>query len=276
MSVHPRAGGEHFGQSPRPRNLSGSSPRGRGTLPGRGVVGQADRFIPARAGNTGLPSGSARPRAVHPRAGGEHSVGSDEKFSSAGSSPRGRGTHGAPETATGIHRFIPARAGNTHKTSSARSMRSVHPRAGGEHVSRPTWRRARSGSSPRGRGTHGTPRRRDRFGRFIPARAGNTTPAGGEARGDTVHPRAGGEHAPGNHQRQESHGSSPRGRGTPARCGRFAPCGRFIPARAGNTPTLIGPYARWAVHPRAGGEHAVAVPHQPQRHRFIPARAGNT
>ena len=57
-SVHPRAGGEH-GSVGQPRIAhDGSSPRGRGTRWRCNYCSSHNRFIPARAGNTG--------RAVHP------------------------------------------------------------------------------------------------------------------------------------------------------------------------------------------------------------------
>ena len=153
-----------------------------------------------------------------------------------------------------------------------------------------------SGSSPRGRGTPACALPGSSRARFIPARAGNTPGRETPSRSPAVHPRAGGEHPPlalfsarctgssragGEHRgrqadRYSSDGSSPRGRGTPSRCGRDAPGWRFIPARAGNTTTCSAAHRRTTVHPRAGR----GTPRRRQtRHdtrRFIPARAGNT
>ena len=316
VPVHPRAGGEHSPRARRTRSGAGSSPRGRGTLCcGRGGKKHV-RFIPARAGNTARPSPRNRrppvhPRAggntdpsrsprrttsVHPRAGGEHSSESESRSSGCGSSPRGRGTLSPPGIYCQGLRFIPARAGNTGKRVADSGPGSVHPRAGGEHTSSLRRVEFRTGSSPRGRGTHERSKEGARQTRFIPARAGNTRSFLRCWRGRTVHPRAGGEHKIIPRQRSPVDGSSPRGRGTRQGDIAFAADVRFIPARAGNTFGLVGPTSSAPVHPRAGGEHAsgfwatlVADGSSPRGRgtlidgpilahlqRFIPARAGNT
>ena len=185
------------------------------------------------------------------------------------------------------YRFIPARAGNTFPASRrCASLRTVHPRAGGEHpLAQVVTRVRQAGSSPRGRGTrrHGERLHREDH-RFIPARAGNTasraahsgsngsSPRGRGTRdsrsrrgasGMTVHPRAGGEHV--------RCGSNSRSATT-----------RFIPARAGNTPRARAVRLRRKCHgssPRGRGT-PLSVDGSPRigipGDRFIPARAGNT
>ena len=91
-------------------------------------------------------------------------------------------------------------------------------------------------------------------------------------------------------------GSSPRVRGT--RCGPTVGCrrGRFIPARAGNSPPIVGQSLIPTVHPRACGElGCIGTPRHrilgssprvrgtrppgqrsSAQRRFIPARAGNS
>ena len=91
-----------------------------------------------------------------------------------GSSPRVRGTGLVRSDAFHLHRFIPARAGNSHLVSSLPDRCSVHPRACGEQKQKPFSGGTEIGSSPRVRGTE-----LDRFvlsslRRFIPARAGNS------------------------------------------------------------------------------------------------------
>ncbi len=155
---------------------------------------------------------------------------------------------------------------------------------------------ANGGSSPRERGTQergadGVLRRR-----FIPARAGNTSPVSPAWSVVTVHPRASGEHRCQRLGYALDAGSSPRERGTPKSGCKRVRCTRFIPARAGNTTSTIRPPARTKVHPRASGEHwaaaarsCVMVGSSPRERgtparalrrcrplRFIPARAGNT
>ena len=175
--VHPRAGGEHSHMATRNRRAGGSSPRGRGTLKCSLRRVRVERFIPARAGNTKPLPFKTFAATVHPRAGGEHLIASDPTSSQLGSSPRGRGTPYRSDWTATHDRFIPARAGNTHVWVNALRPLSVHPRAGGEHLS------GRRGPIP-----GSTP------SRFIPARAGNTHWSRTRRLCGPVHPRAGGEH----------------------------------------------------------------------------------
>ena len=175
------------------------------------------------------------------------------------------------------------------------TIRSVHPRAGGE---RPYFSSATSqnlGSSPRGRGTHFTDRVSEPLRRFIPARAGNARWITSSASARTVHPRAGGERQSSGGARSGAAGSSPRGRGTPC-ASRSRTCHmRFIPARAGNASSACPNQTAEPVHPRAGGERFASsysrtrvigssprgrgtppsMRHPAITQRFIPARAGN-
>ena len=295
-SVHPRAGGEHAGTGLRHGLRSGSSPRGRGTPLRDPLVGAADRFIPARAGNTPCAPASGARRSVHPRAGGEHEAAICVPNAIAGSSPRGRGTRLGLIACAALGRFIPARAGNTSRRPSPMRAAPVHPRAGGEHVGRDCLAHRAVGSSPRGRGTRAPVAGCLASDRFIPARAGNTITRASRAAFNPVHPRAGGEHASTINLSTVFDGSSPRGRGTQRLDEGVLPELRFIPARAGNTPRRGGRRTATAVHPRAGGEHeydtgaAGAWDGSSPRgrgtprgagavravRRFIPARAGNT
>ncbi len=112
----------------------------------------------------------------------------------------------------------------------------------------------------------------------------------------SVHPRVGGEHGNLELRWPRSHGSSPRGRGTPIEAHVLDSFARFIPAWAGNTKNAAHGAEERAVHPRVGGEHVQgrvggsgitgssprgrgthpAPPCATLRHRFIPAWAGNT
>ena len=254
-TVHPRAGGEHAMVARALALNGGSSPRGRGTRGGlRGRLEQR-RFIPARAGNTGGSRSAWACHAVHPRAGGEHLCEILDGRAVGGSSPRGRGTLLDAQAPRLGERFIPARAGNTESWAVHWASPPVHPRAGGEHFMLLTPFKCQDGSSPRGRGTLLRQRRDGAFGRFIPARAGNTTRDAAPRRPPPVHPRAGGEHAMVARALALNGGSSPRGRGTPRRRHRPRRGHRFIPARAGNTGRRICASPSATVHPRAGGEH---------------------
>ena len=111
----------------------GSSPRARGT-PQRGVdLLEADRFIPASAGNTSAKGIGDALSAVHPREHGKHGVPSRARFLTA--------------------RFIPASAGNTSRSRRRQSPRPVHPRERGEHAGVDDFEIIHVGSSPRARGT---------------------------------------------------------------------------------------------------------------------------
>ncbi len=71
-SVHPRACGEHCVATGFRVTIGGSSPRLRGTRGRCRYQGRLRRFIPAPAGNTIQVRSTIYPRAVHPRACGEH------------------------------------------------------------------------------------------------------------------------------------------------------------------------------------------------------------
>ena len=74
----------------------------------------------------------------------------------------------------GVHRFIPARAGNTRAATRSPGPRTVHPRSRGEHWEAPAMGVEVAGSSPLARGTPLPDHPAGVILRFIPARAGNT------------------------------------------------------------------------------------------------------
>ena len=254
----------------------GSSPLARGTPSSPGEPTTGDRFIPARAGNTG----GSRPRrslsAVHPRSRGEHCTGQPVSAVLGGSSPLARGTPPCRRAPLHPGRFIPARAGNTSPRPPLRSSEpvssplargtrrrpeirgvvpTVHPRSRGEHRSSNNHGPRGAGSSPLARGTPASPVQQARQRRFIPARAGNTPPRSRPRSATPVHPRSRGEHHTGRSQGQAGSGSSPLARGTRTGAGRPSRLRRFIPARAGNTRLDTGCTGSATVHPRSRGEH---------------------
>ncbi len=214
---------------------NGSSPRERGTPYARRAHQFRERFIPARAGNTCPAARLARLGTVHPRASGEHFAFGGEADYSGGSSPRERGTLLLILVDRRNQRFIPARAGNTEAARRNRGLTKVHPRASGEHRMVMPRVLASVGSSPRERGTRSAALRQQVEPRFIPARAGNTSPHARNSRSKRVHPRASGEHAQRAWRHRRAPGSSPRERGTQAEQVQQCRYRRFIPARAGNT-----------------------------------------
>ena len=72
------------------------------------------RIIPARAGNALTEPDYVVYDPDHPRAGGERAFSDERRRRAAGSSPRGRGTHGAKAGFPEHTRIIPARAGNAN------------------------------------------------------------------------------------------------------------------------------------------------------------------
>ena len=119
----------------------------------------------------------------------------------------------------------------------------------------------RTGSSPRGRGTACTWLGASLNSRFIPAWAGNSQGPGSRKPGLPVHPRVGGEQLAWRRRLEARGGSSPRGRGTGAGAAAGRQSWRFIPAWAGNSPIVVVPRLRAAVHPRVGGEQLPSVIH---------------
>ena len=138
--VHPRACGEHFAIPITICASDGSSPRLRGTREEGRVHADADRFIPAPAGNTAASLRFRPASTVHPRACGEHQQMNPLCIIITGSSPRLRGTLQARAGVQFPQRFIPAPAGNTGSRSSPYVYATVHPRACGEHTSRKMFR----------------------------------------------------------------------------------------------------------------------------------------
>ena len=131
--VHPRSRGEHRRDGRTLLLRDGSSPLARGTPTSTRPTIAAERFIPARAGNTLCSSEEAEELAVHPRSRGEHSPRTAAGRRPIGSSPLARGTRFTLPVAGPGWRFIPARAGNTHPTARQRLPSPVHPRSRGEH-----------------------------------------------------------------------------------------------------------------------------------------------
>ena len=173
---------------------SGSSPLARGTRIGRDSDG--------------------RSIAVHPRSRGEHWLVTGSRCDPSGSSPLARGTRRARSSPVRGSRFIPARAGNTKRSSGRTGISAVHPRSRGEHTATALPSCARSGSSPLARGTQLALRQIHTNQRFIPARAGNTTRSMQAWLGFTVHPRSRGEHGLRCLFLRLLGGSSPLARGT--------------------------------------------------------------
>ena len=175
-AVHPRSRGEHLSAAQYALGRVGSSPLARGTRAPAAVPARDHRFIPARAGNTGAARVLRSRRPVHPRSRGEHGFTHLCYDGQYGSSPLARGTPRPAPHRRRAGRFIPARAGNTPRSASMPLSMSVHPRSRGEHAYRRGVSLVADGSSPLARGTPWPAGHELRGRRFIPARAGNTSP----------------------------------------------------------------------------------------------------
>ena len=91
--AHPRERGE-LGDMNAPAGVPvGSSPRARGTLAYAGRANQADRLIPASAGNSRSFRALSSCLRAHPRERGELILSHECCIVQQGSSPRARGTH---------------------------------------------------------------------------------------------------------------------------------------------------------------------------------------
>ena len=233
-SVHPRVCGEQRYSLVLFNRGRGSSPRVRGTghAPGRDPVQR--RFIPACAGNSGIPLTKNSALAVHPRVCGEQPDVLIRTRTSCGSSPRVRGTVNDSTGTADNGRFIPACAGNSRHLLPVMPLAPVHPRVCGEQSKRRIRITSPRGSSPRVRGTGKARFQRRVPRRFIPACAGNRPGRLSCATIQSVHPRVCGEQALATCCHPGRAGSSPRVRGT----------GREESIRD----------QRHAVHPRVCGE----------------------
>ncbi len=192
-------------------------------------------------------------------------------------------------------RFIPAGAGNRRAAQPLASQPTVHPRGCGEQSVASAAINALIGSSPRVRGTEVVIDDRLARDRFIPAGAGNSSPARAASSTGSVHPRGCGEQLIGQRCVLLELGSSPRVRGTGHLHRVPDDAVRFIPAGAGNSHRHIREHRNTPVHPRGCGEQTNGLPmgqnhrgssprvrgtverHELQRlcDRFIPAGAGN-
>ena len=117
---HPRIRGEHVERYLAPNQSVGSSPHTRGARPRLTGCPWRRRIIPAYAGSTSPPEPRPGPPPDHPRIRGEHDSGRRHGRGRGGSSPHTRGAP-TPLPVPGPGRgIIPAYAGSTPPTRSAR------------------------------------------------------------------------------------------------------------------------------------------------------------
>ena len=173
---HPRSRGVYIEQTLGVIITKGSSPLARGLLGGDYRRVQEIRIIPARAGFTLAVTVGTAATADHPRSRGVYGRGFLPFPFFWGSSPLARGLHHHRDHRQHARRIIPARAGFTSPTRTARAGRWDHPRSRGVYAGVISHGSSGFGSSPLARGL----REDDALvlGRpgIIPARAGFTEP----------------------------------------------------------------------------------------------------
>ena len=154
--------------------------------------------------------------------------------------------------------LIPAHAGKTSGTCSARMRMPAHPRSRGENAVLCGLDRSVDGSSPLTRGKLDAVQRGYSTHGLIPAHAGKTStchPMSVQAR---AHPRSRGENEPRSSILPTRAGSSPLTRGKPALPVPFGDVARLIPAHAGKTLVADGVHFCVPAHPRSRGENSSA------------------
>ena len=153
--VYPRVcGGTRYGRPLTP-SISGLSPRVRGNLDRKTGALQAQRSIPACAGEPGDPAVISEYMPVYPRVCG----GTAEAYSSnsgySGLSPRVRGNLRYAEQHTGKRGSIPACAGEPGRYLGSARQRPVYPRVCGGTGGGGGVQGGSGGLSPRVRGNRG-------------------------------------------------------------------------------------------------------------------------
>ena len=149
---HPRSRGVYHRRFSGLRFESGSSPLARGLRVGHVALLVSWGIIPARAGFT---TGGACPwcrHPDHPRSRGVYGSFSSNGQWGEGSSPLARGLRGTRMERYSRLRIIPARAGFTASTQSARPPRTDHPRSRGVYDHSLRKGLLVEGSSPLARG----------------------------------------------------------------------------------------------------------------------------
>ena len=130
---HPRLRGEHGSPRLTTHLQLGSSPPTRGTLTVADDEADDEGIIPAYAGNTTVRVRAEPVKEDHPRLRGEHNGVYSSNTPPAGSSPPTRGTQLRKVKVYEASGIIPAYAGNTSVSASARGRTRDHPRLRGEH-----------------------------------------------------------------------------------------------------------------------------------------------
>ena len=198
---------------------------------------QANRSIPAWAGQ---PRGGFlhdHLPAVYPRVGGATRTIAGAKKAPEGLSPRGRGNPGGTGAGGSVAGSIPAWAGQPPGRLCPGCTVPVYPRVGGATADSTSGLHLSHGLSPRGRGNPRHERQLRDKGGSIPAWAGQPEFYRDNNWQDTVYPRVGGATSDDLGTERIVGGLSPRGRGNPLSGCKSRPPARSIPAWAGQPPS---------------------------------------
>ena len=252
--VHPHVHGELLVDPERPVDRLGSSPRAWGTPEQAEESTREGRFIPTCMGNSDRHAAVPCNVTVHPHVHGELLITSRSGVSGIGSSPRAWGTQGSFRSDVLASRFIPTCMGNSLRSTTPASRRSVHPHVHGELPGKQGNQNATPGSSPRAWGTPAPYRPTPDLIRFIPTCMGNSRRSSPRPVPGSVHPHVHGELAISDGPEGGHLGSSPRAWGTlRGKLGderRY----RFIPTCMGNSAEVAVPPEPDSVHPHVHGE----------------------
>ena len=121
FSAHPRSRGENLDENGKPRKKRGSSPLTRGKRLAHVQRYADNRLIPAHAGKTMRRQRRRGKSRAHPRSRGENVVPKIKAAAAVGSSPLTRGKLWDSLATPSDQRLIPAHAGKTAGTGSART-----------------------------------------------------------------------------------------------------------------------------------------------------------
>ncbi len=156
----------------------GSSPLARGRPLISFQKANSQWLIPARAGQTISIPIQDHTVWAHPRSRGADKFHTHLPDLGPGSSPLARGRLAEPLRCRDCRGLIPARAGQTSSPPETTNRSPAHPRSRGADRIDPSATWIMVGSSPLARGRLAYPATRIRMAGLIPARAGQTTPAG--------------------------------------------------------------------------------------------------
>ena len=170
--VYPRACGGTSRRFPAWYLGQGLSPRVRGNPDHRACADDAERSIPARAGEPRGRRRRACEHRVYPRACGGTSCAASGVTFVEGLSPRVRGNQDLQVTFAVHEGSIPARAGEPSASRLLKQGLGVYPRACGGTIFQIAFARSVSGLSPRVRGNLTEHWSSPLMGRVYPARAG--------------------------------------------------------------------------------------------------------